>query len=148
MALNRGGVLSMLCPMSNRALMKPPTFSKSGVSSCSFTLPPQRRMGRMRDLRGLMRRSVRWFLRNGRAELGIQNPIERVTVQAGCEFSDTGFRAQLLVLENLDHVQVIAEFAGQQAQIHTPCEFLVTAADEDTDAGHNPTSAAWYAGSV
>ncbi|WP_375183209.1 NAD-glutamate dehydrogenase domain-containing protein, partial [Marinobacter sp.] len=42
-----------------------------------FNVPAQLQMELMQDLMRLMRRSVRWLLRNRRAELSIQNHIER-----------------------------------------------------------------------
>ncbi|MCM0611575.1 NAD-glutamate dehydrogenase [Marinobacter sediminum] len=47
------------------------------IESQDFHIPAQIQMELMQDLMRLMRRSVRWLLRNRRAELSIQNHMER-----------------------------------------------------------------------
>ncbi|KKM69537.1 hypothetical protein LCGC14_1449800, partial [marine sediment metagenome] len=47
------------------------------IEDLDFHIPAQLQMELMRDLMRLMRRSVRWLLRNRRAELSIQNHMER-----------------------------------------------------------------------
>ncbi|PCM45358.1 NAD-glutamate dehydrogenase [Marinobacter sp. ANT_B65] len=47
------------------------------IEDLDFHIPAQLQMELMRDLMQLMRRSVRWLLRNRRAELSIQNHMER-----------------------------------------------------------------------
>ena len=47
------------------------------IEDQDFNVPAQLQMELMQDLMRLMRRSVRWLLRNRRAELSIQNHIER-----------------------------------------------------------------------
>ncbi|SHK39533.1 glutamate dehydrogenase [Marinobacter antarcticus] len=47
------------------------------IEDLDFHIPPQLQMELMRDLMRLMRRSVRWLLRNRRAELSIQSHMER-----------------------------------------------------------------------
>jgi glutamate dehydrogenase len=47
------------------------------IEDLDFHVPAQLQMELMQDLMRLMRRSVRWLLRNRRAELSIQNHMER-----------------------------------------------------------------------
>ncbi|MDO6440770.1 MULTISPECIES: NAD-glutamate dehydrogenase [unclassified Marinobacter] len=47
------------------------------IEDLDFHIPAQLQMDLMRDLMRLMRRSVRWLLRNRRAELSIQSHMER-----------------------------------------------------------------------
>ena len=47
------------------------------IEDLDFHVPAQLQMELMQDLMRLMRRSVRWLLRNRRAELNIQNHMER-----------------------------------------------------------------------
>lgn len=47
------------------------------IEDLDFHVPAQLQMQLMQDLMRLMRRSVRWLLRNRRAELSIQNHMER-----------------------------------------------------------------------